>query len=235
MVDRLSQFDSILHMPGQAAAIRFFDPESASDLQAMREILRGKQVKKWMDHTHMLSQSEYRDWAGTETKTSFLFAVLDAAASQSAVAQAVRGFIYIYSEREEKFRVRRMEKHGFLPAATGTRFALEVSFAARPLSEGMEPRQGLMSSALRQACLQVEMMLNSLDQPEIALFGFVDPENTAAQRTVEACGFVYQGAMRYDWDSWDESSLYMLDRRVLQQKLTLKMLEVAQARKMREV
>src|SRR5258708_30697660 len=69
--------ENISHTPGQNAAVRFFDPYSAEDLYAMREILKGRQTRKWMDDTQ-ISQSDYRDWAGTQTSGSFLFAVLDA-------------------------------------------------------------------------------------------------------------------------------------------------------------
>lgn len=222
-------YRDVCHTPGQAAAIRFFDPNSNDDLQAMREILKGKQVKKWMDNTQQISISEYKDWAGTDTNTSFLFAVLDARATTPEEMQYVRGFVYIYSEREEKFRVRRMEKLGHLPPAAGPRYALEVSFAVRPLPDGMQSGSGFMSSALRQSCLQVEMLLNSPTKPVIETFAFIDPENVAAQRTVESSGFVYHGMMRYDWDSWDESKLYFLNWRALQKKVKDRLLEVLQA------
>jgi len=226
------QLEPVAHIPGQAAAIRFFDPDSSDDLLAMREILKGKQVKKWMDNTQQLSQADYRDWAGTETAASFLFATLDARSSSLEEGQFVRGFVYIYSEREEKFRVKRMEKQGFLESVTGIRHALEVSFAVRPLSDGVQLGSGLMSSALRQSCLQVEKLLTSSDQPEITIFAFIDPENLAAQRTVEAAGFTLRGPMHYDWDSEDESNLYILDWPLLHHKVEERSLEAVQVKSM---
>jgi hypothetical protein len=102
---------------------------------------------------------------------------------------------------------------------------LEVSFAVRPSSDGQQAGSGLMSSSVRQACLQVKMLLASSDEPEIELFGFVDQENLAAQRTMEASGFVKRGLMKYDADSEVESVVYILNWRVLQRKVRDKLLE----------
>ncbi len=218
----------ISHTPGQAAAIRFFDPDSSADLESMRAILRGKQSKKWMDDTQQLTVSDYRDWAGTENETSFLFAVLDARNPDPENIKKLRGFIFIYSEREEKFRVKRMERLGFIPASDKPRYLLEVSFAVRPLEDGVQSGSGLMSSGLRQSCLQVQMLLQNEQKPEVDLFGFVDPENLAAQRTLEACGFVKKGSMKYDWDSSEETYLYILDWALLQAKVKEKLLAALQ-------
>jgi hypothetical protein len=221
-------YENVSHTPGQAAAIRFFDPNSNEDLEAMREILKGKQVRKWMDDASQISQSEYRDWAGTNTKSSYLFAVLDARTSDPEEMKYVRGFVYIYSERVEKFRIRRMEKLGLVEPANGERHMLEASFAVRPLPDGMQQGSGLMSSALRQSCLQVQMLLNSVTQPDVEIFAFTDQENFAAHRTLEASGFVKRGHMKYDWDSPEESLFYMLNWRLLQKKVREKLLEVLQ-------
>ncbi len=218
---------NVYHTPGQNAAIRFFDPHSQEDLQAMREILKGKQVRRWMDEPN-ISKSDYKEWAGTESDTSFLFAVLDARATTPEEAKHVRGFIYIYSEREEKFRVRRMEKLGFIEPTNKQRYALEVSFAMRPLQSGVQMGSGLMSSSLRQSCLQVHMLLNSPERPDVILFACIDPENLNAQRTVESSGFVKKGLMKYDWDSEDYTLLYILNWRLLQKKVRQRLLEVLQ-------
>ena len=220
--------ENVYHTPGQAAAIRFFDPNSEEDLIAMREILKGKQSKKWMDDSQQISKSDYREWAGTDTNTSFLFATLDARVKEPDEMKFVRGFIYIYSEREEKFRVKRMEKNGLLEPSTRGRYVLEVSFAVRPLPDGMQSGSGLMSSSLRQCCLQVQMLLNSPERPEVILFAFVHPDNIHAQRTLEASGFVKKGAMKYDWDSPEETYYYVLNWRLLQKKVREKLLEVLQ-------
>ena len=221
-------FENVSHTPGQAAAIRFFDPNSSEDLESMREILRGKMVRKWMDDPGRISHSDYKDWAGTDTDTSFLFAVLDARTQDPALINYVRGFVYIYSEREEKFRVKRMEKQGFIDRYEGERYMLEISFAARPLPDGFQGGSGLISSAVRQSCQQVQLLLNSPRQPKVDIFAFVDQQNLPAQRTLEASGFVKRGMMKYDWDSPEETCLFLLDWELLQRKIREKLLNVLQ-------
>lgn len=218
--------ENVFHTPGQTAAIRFFDPHSQKDLASLREILHHKQVKKWMDDTYYLTKREYQDWAGTVTHNNFLFAVLDARVSSLKAMETIYGFVYIYSEREEKFRVRRMLKKGFLTPTTKTRYSLEVSFAAKPQKNGIILGTGLMASAIRQACLQVQMLLNTNPKPVIDIFAFVDPVNEPAQRTLIAAGFAKIGSMKYDWDSPGESLLYSLNWRILQKKIRQKLVEL---------
>lgn len=220
-------FENVYHTPGEAAAIRFFDPSSEQDLEAMRDILKGKQSRKWMDDPR-ISQSAYRDWAGTQSDTSFLFAVLDARLTDPEEMSRVRGFVYIYSEREEKFRVKRMERQGFLEPPTKPRYALEASFAVRPQGEGIQSGSGLMSSSLRQCCLQVQMLLESPERAPTELFAFTHPDNSPAQRTLEACGFIKQGSMLYDWDSPEPTWLYILDWPILENKVRDKVVKSIQ-------
>lgn len=220
--------ENVSHTPGQPAAIRFFDPNSLEDLAAMREILKGKQVKKWMDDAQQISHSDYREWAGTPSKSSYLFAIHDARTGDPKDMKHVRGFVYIYSEREEKFRVKRMEKLHFIEPCDRVCYFLEISFAIRPLANGEQSGSGLMSSAIRQSCLQVRTLLTTEEPSDVEVFAFVDPGNIPAQRTLESSGFVKKGLMKYDWDSPSESCLYILNWRVLQRKIRQKLLEVVQ-------
>lgn len=218
--------EDVYHAPGQAAAIRFFDTRSHEDFEAMREIMKGKHVKKWMDYTGTFTKEDYLDWAGTHTNNHFLFAVLDARTSTLSDLSFVRGFVYLYSEREEKFRIKRMQKYGLLKTVNGPQYSLEVSFALRPILPGMHSGSGLISSALRQSCQQVKLLLEAFGPAEVELFAFIDQENIPAQRTVEAAGFVNRGLMRYDPDSDVDSVLYILDWQLLEQKISQRLLEM---------
>ncbi len=219
-------FENMYHSPGENAAIRFCDPNSRDDFFALQTILQTKQVKKWMDETKPLSESEYREWAGAEEDTSFLFAVHDTRIKTPEEASRLMGFVYFYSEKEERIRVNRLVKRGLMAEAVGQRYALEVSFARYALPDGQQTGSGLMSSAVRQGCLQVQTLLGSTSQPQVELFAFVDPENFAAQRTLEAAGFEKRGEMKYDWDSYEEDFFYLLNWQKLHQKVRDKLLGV---------
>lgn len=214
-------------IPGQAAAIRFFDQDSKEGYQAILDITKGKESKKWMDHVARLTWSDYREWAGKHTFDSFLFSVHDARLETKEDQQYIRGFVNIYSERGEKFRIKRMKELGFIkPSHDKTQIALEVSFAVRPLKEGIQSGSGLMSSALRQSCLQVRALLNYPKHSNLILFGFIDPENIPSRRTLESSGFVKKGMMTYDSTTTEKSALYILSWRLLHQKVKGKMLEL---------
>ncbi len=221
---------NVFHMPGQAAAGRFFDPDSDGDLYAMREILGGKQSRRWLDDATSLSRTEYREWAGTATPFSYLFAVLDARLTDPEEMRQIRGFVWIYSEREEKIRFSRLQRIGVIPPSTRQRYLLEVSFAVRPSPDGVQLGSGLMSSALRLSCLQVQMLLQSHpDEPEVEILAFTNPENLPSQRTLEAAGFVKKTTVKYSWDSPEDTFFYMLSWQLLNQKVRQKLLEVYQA------
>lgn len=214
---------NISYLPGQASAIRFFDPRSKSDYLAMKEIIRGKQAKVWMDDPR-LSLEDYRDWAGTHTNSSFLFAVHNARAYKRRAAEEVCGFVYLYSEHSEKFRVKRLKKLGLFDPKQDPKDTLEVSFAVRPFKRGIQSGSGLMSSSLRQSCLQVRRLMNR-PTSKLVLLAFTDLENLAAQRTLESAGFRFQTRLKYDPDSENESALYRLNWHLLTKKVKGKLLE----------
>jgi hypothetical protein len=218
---------SLYHVPGENAAIRFFDPDSVSDLQSMQAILKGRESKKWMDDAAPLTISDYQDWAGTHTHEHFLFAVLDARNPTPSVLINVHGFVYLYSEKTEKFRVKRMVKRNLLPEGTDPYRCLEISFAAKPRDSGVQAGSGLIGSAVRQSCQQVSLLLDGQADPQnpLYLFAFVDLNNGPAQRTLESAGFEARGHMRYDWDSQEDSVFYLLNWQKLQEKIRQKLVE----------
>lgn len=216
-------------IPGQAAAVRFFDPDSRDDFDAMLDIVKAKESRKWMDDTR-LSRADYREWAGDYSDTSYLFAVHDARMDSREDLEKIRGFVYIYNERAEKFRVKRMEQLGFLSKSDEKRLALEVSFALRPMPSGQQSGSGLMSSALRQSCMQIRAILNYPKQANLVLFAFIDPENIPSRRTVEAAGFQKVGEMTYDSTTREQKELFILNWTVLHNKLTGKLLELYESR-----
>lgn len=215
-----SQFplDQISHIPGQAAAIRFFDPDLESDFQAIRHITSHKSITTWMDDTGNISRRDYRDWVSKHTSQSFLFAVHDTRAPLAEIAE-VRGFVYIYSERAEKYRVKRMFRQGFLTRQSLKGHLLEVSMAVRPTPAGQITHSGIMSSALRQSCLQVRALLDYPKNDSLTIFAFIDPHNIASIRAIESSGFIRRGAMKYDSDSSEIHDLYTISWRKLHSKI----------------
>lgn len=216
---------SLYHIPGENAAIRFFDPDSVSDLEALQQILKGKESKKWMDDASALTISDYQDWAGTHTHEHFLFAVLDARDPSPQALTQIHGFVYLYSEKAEKFRVKRMVKRGMLPAGTNPHSCLEVSFAAKPRAEGVQQGSGLIGSATRQSCQQVKLLREDDSSDRLKLFAFIDLQNEPARRTLVSAGFEPGGTLRYDWDSQEDSEFFLLNWKKLQEKTHQKLVE----------
>lgn len=215
--------EDMCHIPGQAAAIEFFDPDSKEDYLAIRAIMESRDVRTWMDDAGKISYSDYKSWAGKYTNESFLFAVHDARLLRPEDIKEVRGFVNVYSERSEKFRIRRLRKARLLPGNLRGKHVLEVSMALRQTVNSSKSGSGLMSSALRQSCLQVRSLLDNPRRSKIILFGFVDKKNVASKRAMEAAGFVEKGETKYDNDSPDSSFLYVLSWRKLYQKVREKM------------
>lgn len=196
---------------GQAAGIRYFDEASKDDFLVLREIMSHREIKKWMDDSGKLTFSDYQFWAGKHNGESFLFAVHDARLISAKEIAKIRGFVSIYSERSEKFRVKRLVKNGVFDKSYLDCKVLEVSVAARLSENGQTNASGLMSSALRQACMQVRFLHKDLDQDKLKIMGFVDPVNVPSVRTLQACGFEKIAVSKYDSDSIDESDVYILN------------------------
>ena len=212
------------HVSGQAAAIRFFDQDSESDYLSLKQILSHKLVRNWMDDVKRFTKSDYIEWAGKHTNESFLFAVHDTRLPNTKEIAKVRGFVNFYFERSEKFRLKRLIKANLLD--NKAKHHLEVSMAL--LMDDKTLSSGLMSSALRQGCLQVKALLNCKKQSDLVIFGFIDPQNEASIRSLNASGFVKKGNIKYDSDSAEESGLYVIKWARLHKKIKgnlLKMFE----------
>lgn len=210
-----------MHIPGQPAAIRFFDPESVDDFLAMVQILKGKETKKWMEDANRIPRYEYREWAGSDDGSSFLFSVHDTRVKKDN-GMPVRGFVYLYSEFRERRRVQKMVDRGLILPAEGSISAFEISFAVSPLN-GTQSGSGLISSAVRQACLQVKTQLKPLIPSDLLIFAFADQENIPSHHTLESGGFIKKGVMKYDHDSFEESIVYTLDWPLLEEKIKSKL------------
>lgn len=69
--------------------VRFFDPNSLSDLANLKEITTSKGVRKWMTDIYGVKHKHYKMWMREQGKgKEFLFAVSDTA--------RVWGFVYVY-------------------------------------------------------------------------------------------------------------------------------------------
>lgn len=211
-----------VHIPGQAAAIRFFDPDSPTDFASMQAIMRGKGTRKWMEDVRQLTLRDYREWADSQDTLDYLFSAHDAR-TPSAGDLSIKGFVYFYSEFRERRRVQRMIDAGMVLPSAGQEYLLEVSFAALPDPSGNQSGSGLMSSATRQACLEMSLLLKPSVLSDLLIFAFVDQDNIASHHTLEASGFIRRGTMKYDYDSYDENYVYTLDWPLLEEKIKSKL------------
>lgn len=223
--------DGLSHIIGENAAIKFADESSRTDFEAINEILTHKKIRHWMDDAEKLSWNDYRHWAGNHTDQSFLFTVHDSRLENIQDIKKIRGFVNLYSEKGEKFRVKRMAKLKIIENPENKHF-LEFSMALRP-KKNQTARSGLMSSALRQSCLQVKTLLNKKDS-ELIIFGFINPENTASIKAIQAAGFIKKGKAKYDSTSEEESDVYILSWRKLKKIIKLKM-EIGLRKKMKVI
>ncbi len=214
---RLNSYE-LSHIYGQAAAIRYFDENSKDDFAVINEILKDKHVRSWMDDTGRISWTDYKDWAGRHSNDSFLFSVHDSRLKTEKEIKEIRGFVNIYSGHGEKFRAKRLIQSGIIKKGPNKQI-LEISMALRPLHDGKISGSGLMSSALRQSCLQVRSWLGSIKDSDLIIYGFIDPKNTASIRAMQASGFIERGEAKYDSSTNDDSLVYVLSWRKLRKKI----------------
>lgn len=229
---RLTSYE-LSHIYGQAAAIRYFDENSKDDFAIINEILKDKRVKSWMDDTGRISWADYKDWAGRHSSDSFLFSVHDSRLKTEKEIREIKGFVNIYSGHGEKFRARRLIQSGIFKKGPNKQI-LEISMALRALPNGRISGSGLMSSALRQSCVQVRSWLGKIKDSDLIIYGFIDPDNIASIRALQASGFIKKGRAKYDSSSEDDSLVYVLSWRKLRRKIRERM-NVALRNKMKVI
>jgi hypothetical protein len=188
---------TVIHSPGEKAGLRYFDPRSDDDFQALQAILEDDQVKRWMVNVNKLTESSYRDWAYIQNSESVLYAILDATGKEIDL-KTVHGFVYLYTGLEEQEKLRKLRDRGIL-ARKDDKLSLEISFARNRNIPGRAEIRGLISSAIRQACRE----------SKTKVVAFIDPMNLLAHRVVEAGGFVRVSSMKYDKRSRIEDDVYL--------------------------
>jgi hypothetical protein len=213
-----SHVKNIQSLSGQAAGLRFFDSDSREDFESVSAIFKGKQSRKWMDDVVRITYSDYREWVNNYTPRSFLFSVHDVREPSPEKINQTRGLVNFYLERGEIYRLKKMDKLGFIDYDPQKTY-LEVSFALKPSVDGVQVGSGLMSSSVRSGSLFIKAMLNYPKLSNLVIFGFVDPENAPAHRTLASAGFIKKGSMPYDSSSAEVSDLYILSWRHLHKKV----------------
>ena len=130
----------------------------------------------------------------------------------------VQGFVYLYAGSDEKMIANRMVRAGFIKKGElADSKIFEISFAKLPGSPN-----GQISSATRQACLELRRLDKIKEGTGVFVFCFVDEENASSIRVVEACGFERRGKHFYEEDSQEMSALYILNYKKLLEKIKSK-------------
>jgi len=206
---------------GQRSSIRFFDPKDREDMRRLKETCNDPKAKKWMDELEEMEDDDFIEWSKEQGKgNSFLFAI---AGEPEVVTKEdigeTQGFVYFYSEASEKRRAARLEKEGMLPKGTVKgQTVFEISYATFPDSP---PKQ--VSSALRQACIWINNHAGNVDEdslePKMIVMAFISPENSESRLVLEAAGFEKKGETKYDKDSEEKDEVYILNWKLLNDKL----------------
>lgn len=197
--------------PGEKSAIRFFDSENRDDMLRLRKIVDHGEVQEMMDSVVGMSKKDRYEWADEKGAYGryYMFAVSGSEAifgKESEEIGKVQGFVYLYAGKDEKIIANRMVQAGFIKRAElNDNKIFEISFAKLPKAPG-----GQISSAVRQACLELRRLDKIKEGTGVFVFCFIDEKNTGSMRVVEACGFERRGKHFYEVDSQDMSALYVL-------------------------
>ncbi len=209
--------------PGEKSALRFFDSENKEDMLRLRKIVEHKDVQDMMDSVAGMSKRDRYDWADEKGAYGryFMFAVAGTEAifeERKEEIGKVQGFVYLYAGSDERKIAKRMVRAGFLKETEiEDKMIFEISFAKLPQAPG-----GQISSAVRQACLEVKRITKANNETGVFVFCFIDEGNAGSKRVVEACGFERRGKHFYEADSAEMSALYVLDYKKLQEIEKLK-------------
>ncbi|HSV94403.1 MAG TPA: hypothetical protein VLH94_00285 [Spirochaetia bacterium] len=198
--------------PGERAGIRFFDAGCKEDMVRLRKIVQHKEVQERMDSVASMSRRDMFDWADEKGAYGryYLFAVSgtkEIFGEGSEEIGQVQGFVYLYASSEERKIINRIVKAKLIKKVeVGESKIFEISFAKLPGSPG-----GQISSAVRQACLELKRLDKIKGGTGVFVFCFIDESNEGSMRVVEACGFERRGKHFYEEDSAEMSALYILD------------------------
>lgn len=203
--------------PGEKSAIRFFDSSDKEDMLRLRRIVDHSDVQDMMDSVAGMSKRDRYDWADEKGVYGryYMFAVSGTEAifgedNKNEIGQ-VQGFVYLYAGSDERKIANRLVRAGLIKKSeVGDSKIFEISFAKLPGS-----LSGQISSAVRQACLELRRLDRIKEGTGVFVFCFIDEENTASMRVVEASGFERRGKHFYEADSKDMSALYILDYKKL--------------------
>lgn len=204
--------------PGEKAGIRFFDAACKEDMVRLRKIVSHQEVQDRMDSVASMSRRDMFDWADEKGAYGryYLFAVSgtkEIFGEDKAEIGQVQGFVYLYASSEERKIINRIVKAKLIKKSeVGDSKIFEISFAKLPSSPG-----GQISSAVRQACLELKRLDKVKEGTGVFVFCFIDESNVGSMRVVEACGFERRGRHFYEEDSAEMSALYVLDFKKLKE------------------
>ena len=203
--------------PGEKVEIRFFDSGRKEDMLRLRKIVDHREVQEMMDSVAGMSKKDRYEWADEKGAYGryYLFAVSGTdkifGEDQASEIEEVQGFVYLYAGSEEKKIINRIVRAGLIKKSeVNDNKIFEISFAKLPKAPG-----GQISSAVRQACLELKRLDRIKGGTGVFVFCFIDESNIGSMRVVEACGFERRGRHFYEEDSKEMSALYVLDYKKL--------------------
>ena len=203
--------------PGEKVEIRFFDSGRKEDMLRLRKIVDHREVQEMMDSVAGMSKKDRYEWADEKGAYGryYLFAVSGTdkifGEDQAREIGEVQGFVYLYAGSEEKKIINRIVRAGLIKKnEVNDNKIFEISFAKLPKAPG-----GQISSAVRQACLELKRLDRIKGGTGVFVFCFIDESNIGSMRVVEACGFERRGRHFYEEDSKEMSALYVLDYKKL--------------------